>query len=151
MKNNGYTESERGLCDYLYPFVPKTLEDMENILKTNHVVKENEILKGVYEDMVMFYKPDGSWDREAYNKYRLEEEYQIGYGSGEEAGEERGEKRGIVIGEKRGHKLGLKQAVKSLSKKGLSENEIASWLNLRLDEVNELLNSTDLSLNRKIH
>ena len=87
----------------------------------------------------MFYKPDGSWDREAYNKYRLEEEYQIGYGSGEEAGE----KRGIAIGEKRGHKLGLKQAVKSLSKKGLSVNEIASWLNLKLDEVNELLNLTD--------
>ena len=85
--------------------------------------------------MIMFYKPDGSWDREAYNKYRLEEEYQIGYGSGEEAGEERG----------------LKHAVKSLSQKGLSANEIASWLNLRLDEVNELLNSTDFSLNRKIH
>ena len=83
----------------------------------------------------MFYKPDGSWDREAYNKYRLEEEYQIGYGSGEEAGEE----RGIAIGEKRG----LKNTVKLLSKKGLSENEIASWLNLKLDEVNELLNSTD--------
>ena len=151
MKNNGYTESERELCDYLYPFVPKTLEDMENILKTNHVVKENEILKGVYEDMVMFYKPDGSWDREAYNKYRLEEEYQIGYGSGEEAGEERGEKRGIAIGEERGRVLERESNIRMLSQSGISNEAISLCLNISLEEIEKILNQKDHSLNRKIN
>lgn len=100
LKTNGYTESERKIYDYLYPLVPKTLEDIESILESNGIVQKDKILRGVYQSMVMFYKADGSWDRDAYNRHMLEEEYAEGYGYGEEVGEERGEKRGISIGEK---------------------------------------------------
>ena len=63
--------------------------------------------------MIMFYKADGSWDREAYNRYMLEEEYAEGYGYGEEVGEERGIKRGIPIGKERGRVEERKNIVKS--------------------------------------
>ena len=97
--------------------------------------------------MVMFYKADGSWDRDAYNRHMLEEEYAEGYGYGEEVGEERGEKRGISIGEKRC----LKNAIKLLSKNGMTDYEIATGLNINLEDVEKILNKKELKLNRKVH
>ena len=155
LKTNRYTESERKIYDYLYPLVPKTLEDMESILESNGIVQKDKILRGVYQSMVMFYKADGSWDRDAYNRHMLEEEYAEGYGYGEEVGEERGKKQGIAIGKKRGISIGekqcLKNAIKSLSKNGMINHEIANGLNINLEDVEEILNKKRLKLNRKVH
>lgn len=163
LKTNRYTESERKIYGYLYPLVPKTLEDMESILESNGIVQKDKILRGVYQSMVMFYKADGSWDREAYNRYMLEEEFDEGYGYGEEVGEERGKKRGIAIGKKQGIAIGkkrgisigekrcLKNAIKSLSKNGMTNHEIATGLNINLEDVEEILNEKELKLNRKVH
>ena len=135
--------------------IPKTLEDMESILESNGIVQKDKILRGVYQSMVMFYKADGSWDRDAYNRHMLEEEYAEGYGYGEEVGEERGEKRGIAIGKKRGISIGekqcLKNAIKSLSKNGMTNHEIATGLNINLEDVEKILNKKELKLNRKVH
>ena len=57
--------------------------------------------------MLMFYKEDGSYDVKAFYEHRLIDEYQEGYGVGEDVGEERRLKRG--------QKLGLENAIKSLS------------------------------------
>ncbi len=113
--------------------------------------------------MIMFYKADGSWDREAYNRYMLEEEFDEGYGYGEEVGEERGKKCGIAIGKKQGIAIGkkrgisigekrcLKNAIKSLSKNGMTNYEIATGLNINLEDVEKILNKKELKLNRKVH
>ena len=154
-KTNRYTESERKIYDYLYPLVPKTLEDMESILESNGIVQKDKILRGVYQSMVMFYKADGSWDRDAYNRHMLEEEYAEGYGYGEEVGEERGKKRGIAIGKKRGISIGekrcLKNTIKSLSKNLMTNHEIATGLNINLEDVEKILNKKELKLDRKVH
>ena len=44
--------------------------------------------------MLMFYKEDGSYDVKAFYEHRLIDEYQEGYGVGEDVGEARGLKRG---------------------------------------------------------
>lgn len=77
----------------------------------------------------------------------LEEEYAEGYGYGEEVGEKRGKKRGISIGEKRC----LKNTIKSLSKNGMTNHEIATGLNIILEDVEKILNKKKLKLNRKVH
>ncbi|HCY45031.1 MAG TPA: hypothetical protein DHU33_06365, partial [Firmicutes bacterium] len=76
----------------------------------------------VYQVMIMFYKADGSWDREAYNRYMLEEEFDEGYGYGEEVGEERGKKRGIAIGKKQGIAIGKKRGISIGEKRCLKYN-----------------------------
>ena len=151
LKTNRYTESERKIYDYLYPLVPKTLEDMESILESNGIVQKDKILRGVYQSMVMFYKDDGSWDREAYNRYMLEEEYAEGYGYGEEVGEERGEKRGIAIGKERGRVEERRSIIRKLFNRGMSNNEIADTMNINLEDVEKILNKKELKLDRKVH
>ena len=105
--------------------------------------------------MLMFYKEDGSYDVEAFYKQRLIDEYQEGYGVGEDVGLA----NGIKIGEARGHKLGLSEgrrielenAIKSLSHNGMSNKSIANCLNIQLEKVEEILNSKSLKLKRKVH
>ena len=147
LKTNRYTESERKIYDYLYPLVPKTLENMESILESNGIVQKDKILRGVYQSMVMFYKADGSWDRDAYNRHMLEEEYAEGYGYGEEVGEE----RGISIGKERGRVEERRSIIKKLFNRGMSNNEIADIMNINLEDVEEILNKNELKLNRKVH
>ena len=89
--------------------------------------------------MIMFYKADGSWDREAYNRYMLEEEFDEGYGYGEEVGEERGIKRGIPIGKERGRVEERKNIVKKLFNHGMSNNEIADIVSISIKEVSKYL------------
>ena len=109
--------------------------------------------------MIMFYKADGSWDRDAYNRHMLEEEYAEGYGYGEEVGEERGKKRGIAIGKKRGISIGKERGrveerrsiIRKLFNRGMSNNEIADTMNINLEDVEKILNKKGLKLNRKVH
>lgn len=99
--------------------------------------------------MVMFYKADGSWDRDAYNRHMLEEEYAEGYGYGEEVGEERGEKRGISIGKERGRVEERRSIIRKLFNRGMSNNEIADIMNINLEDVEKYLTKKDLSLIEK--
>ena len=62
--------------------------------------------------MLMFYKEDGSYDVKAFYEHRLIDEYQEGYGVGEDVGEARGLKRGQKIGMERGQKLGMERGQK---------------------------------------
>lgn len=101
--------------------------------------------------MVMFYKADESWDRDAYNRHMLEEEYAEGYGYGEEVGEERGEKRGISIGKERGRVEERRSIIRKLFNRGMSNNEIADTMNINLEDVEEILNKKELKLDRKVH
>ena len=72
--------------------------------------------------MLMFYKEDGSYDVKAFYEHRLIDEYQEGYGVGEDVGEVRGRKLGL--------NEGRNLAIKSLSQNGMSNEAIANGLNL---------------------
>ena len=71
--------------------------------------------------MLMFYKEDGSYDVKAFYEHRLIDEYQEGYGVGEDVGEARGMKHGRKLGLNEGRNL----AIKSLSQNGMSNEAIA--------------------------
>ena len=105
--------------------------------------------------MLMFYKEDGSYDVKAFYEHRLIDEYQEGYGVGEDVGEARGLKRGQKIGMERGQKLGqiLERAniIGSLSNKGLSNDEISNITSISIEEIERILNPDSLKLKRKIH
>ena len=117
--------------------------------------------------MLMFYKEDGSYDVKAFYEHRLIDEYQEGYGVGEDVGEARGLKRGQKIGMERGQKLGMERGQKlgmergrmlertniigSLSIKGLSNDEISNITSIPIEEVEKILNPNSLKLKKKIH
>ena len=117
--------------------------------------------------MLMFYKEDGSYDVKAFYEHRLIDEYQEGYGVGEDVGEARGLKRGQKIGMERGQKLGMERGQKigmergrmlertniigSLSNRGLSNDEISNITSIPIEEVEKILNPDSLKLKRKIH
>ena len=106
--------------------------------------------------MLMFYKEDGSYDVEAFYKQRLIDEYQEGYGVGEDVGqangikigEARGVKRGRKLGLSEGRQLGLENAIKSLSQNGMSNENISNGLNIPIERVEEILNQKSLKLKR---
>ena len=107
----------------------------------------------------MFYKEDGSYDVKAFYEHRLIDEYQEGYGVGEDVGEARGLKRGQKIGMERGQKLGMERGrmlertniIGSLSNRGLSNDEISNITSIPIEEVERILNPDSLKLKRKIH
>ena len=109
--------------------------------------------------MLMFYKEDGSYDVKAFYEHRLIDEYQEGYGVGEDVGDARGLKRGQKIGMERGQKLGMERGrmlertniIGSLSIKGLSNDEISNITSIPIEEVERILNPDSLKLKRKIH
>ena len=117
--------------------------------------------------MLMFYKEDGSYDVKAFYEHRLIDEYQEGYGVGEDVGEARGLKRGQKLGMERGQKLGMERGQKirmergqmlertniigSLSNRGLSNDEISNITSIPIEEVERILNPDSLKLKRKIH
>ena len=86
----------------------------------------------------MFYKEDGSYDVKAFYEHRLIDEYQEGYGVGEDVGEVRGRKLGL--------NEGRNLAIKSLSQNGMSNEAIANGLNLSIKKVEKILNSKNLKL-----
>ena len=110
--------------------------------------------------MLMFYKEDGSYDVEAFYKQRLIDEYQEGYGVGEDIGQANGIKigkkqgisigkaRGMELGMERGQKLGLENAIKSLSQNGMSSENISNGLNIPIERVEEILNQKSFKLKR---
>ncbi len=109
--------------------------------------------------MLMFYKEDGSYDIEAFYKQRPIDEYQEGYGVGEDIGQANGikigKKQGISIGETRGRKLDQRlertNIITNLSNRGLSNDEIANVTSISIEEVKKILNPDSLKLKRKVH
>ena len=109
--------------------------------------------------MLMFYKEDGSYDVKAFYEHRLIDEYQEGYGVGEDIGEARGRKRGRKLGMARGRKLGINEGqmlertniISNLSNRGLSNAEIANITSIPIEKVEKILNPNNLKLKRKIH
>ena len=93
--------------------------------------------------MLMFYKEDGSYDVKAFYEHRLIDEYQEGYGVGEDVGEARGLKRG--------QRLERTNIITNLSNRGLSNAEIANITSIPIEEVKKILNSKSLKLKRKVH
>ena len=154
-----YTKGKQEMYEYFKALTRISVKDIENILENNRVVKKDKTLKGVYQSMLMFYKEDGSYDVEAFYKQRLIDEYQEGYGVGEDVGQANGikigKKQGINIGEARGRKLGqrLERAniITNLSNRGLSNDEIANITSIPIEEVEKILNPKSLKLKRKIH
>ena len=114
--------------------------------------------------MLMFYKEDGSYDVKAFYEHRLIDEYQEGYGVGEDVGQVNGikigKKQGISIGEargeKRGRKLGISEGqmlertniISNLSNRGLSNIEISNITSTPIEEVERILNPDSLKLKR---
>ena len=88
--------------------------------------------------MLMFCKEDGSYDVKAFYEHRLIDEYQEGYGVGEDVGEVRGRKLGL--------NEGRNLAIKSLSQNGMSNEGIANGLNISIKKVEKILNSKNLKL-----
>ena len=99
----------------------------------------------------MFYKEDGSYDVKAFYEHRLIDEYQEGYGVGEDVGEARGLKRGQKLGMERGQMLERTNIISSLSNSGLSNDEISNITSIPIEEVEKILNPNSLKLKRKIH
>ena len=147
------------MYEYFKALTRISLKDIENILANSRIVKKDKTLEGVYQSMLMFYKEDGSYDVKAFYEHRLIDEYQEGYGVGEDVGEARGLKRGQKIGMERGQKLGMERGrmlertniIGSLSNRGLSNDEISNITSIPIEEVEKILNPNSLKLKRKIH
>ena len=133
-----YTKGKQEIYEYFKALTRISLKDIENILANNRIVKKDKTLEGVYQSMLMFYKEDGSYDVKAFYEHRLIDEYQEGYGVGEDVGEARGRKLGL--------NEGRNIAVKSLSQNGMSNEAIANGLNIPIGKVEEILNSKSLKL-----
>mgnify|MGYP000302187604 FL=1 len=170
-----YTKGKQEMYEYFKALTRISLKDIENILANSRIVKKDKTLEGVYQSMLMFYKEDGSYDVKAFYEHRLIDEYQEGYGVGEDVGEARGLKRGQKIGMERGQKLGMERGQKigmergqkigmergqmlertniigSLSNRGLSNDEISNITSIPIEEVERILNPDSLKLKRKIH
>ena len=151
-----YTKGKQEIYEYFKALTRIGVKDIEDLLENNRIVKKDKTLKGVYQSMLMFYKEDGSYDVKAFYEHRLIDEYQEGYGVGEDVGQANGikigKKQGISIGEARGRKIGLNEgrnlAIKSLSQNGMSNETIANGLNIPLEKVEEILNQKGLKLKR---
>ena len=143
-----YTKGKQEIYEYFKALTRISLKDIENILANSRIVKKDKTLEGVYQSMLMFYKEDGSYDVKAFYEHRLIDEYQEGYGVGEDVGEARGLKRGQKIGMERGQKIGLENAIKSLSQNGMSNENISNGLNIPIERVEEILNKKSLKLKR---
>ncbi len=151
-----YTKGKQEIYEYFKALTRIGVKDIEDFLENNRIVKKDKTLKGVYQSMLMFYKEDGSYDVKAFYEHRLIDEYQEGYGVGEDVGQANGikigKKQGISIGEARGRKIGLNEgrnlAIKSLSQNGMSNETIANGLNIPLEKVEEILNQKGLKLKR---
>ncbi len=143
-----YTKGKQEIYEYFKALTRISLKDIENILANNRIVKKDKTLEGVYQSMLMFYKEDGSYDVKAFYEHRLIDEYQEGYGVGEDVGEARGRK----IGMKRGRKLGRNEGqmlerennIRMLSNAGISNKTISSSLQIPIEKVEEILNSKRL-------
>ena len=154
-----YTKGKQEMYEYFKALTRISLKDIENILANSRIVKKDKTLEGVYQSMLMFYKEDGSYDVKAFYEHRLIDEYQEGYGVGEDVGEARGLKRGQKIGMERGQKLGMERGqmlertniIGSLSNRGLSNEEISNITSIPIEEVERILNPDSLKLKRKIH
>ena len=162
-----YTKGKQEIYEYFKALTRISLKDIENILANSRIVKKDKTLEGVYQSMLMFYKEDGSYDVKAFYEHRLIDEYQEGYGVGEDVGEARGLKRGQKIGMERGQKLGMERGQKlgmergrmlertniigSLSNRGLSNDEISNITSIPIEEVEKILNPDSIKLKRKIH
>ena len=154
-----YTKGKQEMYEYFKALTRISLKDIENILANSRIVKKDKTLEGVYQSMLMFYKEDGSYDVKAFYEHRLIDEYQEGYGVGEDVGEARGLKRGQKIGMERGQKLGMERGrmlertniIGSLSNSGLSNDEISNITSIPIEEVERILNPDSLKLKRKIH
>ena len=147
-----YTKGKQEMYEYFKALTRISVKDIENILENNRIVKKDKTLKGVYQSMLMFYKEDGSYDVKAFYEHRLIDEYQEGYGVGEDVGQA----NGIKIGEARGRKLGISEGqmlereniIRKLSKAGMSNDTISISLNIPLEKVEKILNQKSLKLKR---
>ena len=154
-----YTKGKQEIYEYFKALTRISLKDIESILTNSRIVKKDKTLEGVYQSMLMFYKEDGSYDVKAFYEHRLIDEYQEGYGVGEDVGEARGLKRGQKIGMERGQKIGMERGqmlertniIGSLSNRGLSNEKISNITSIPIEEVERILNPDSLKLKRKIH
>ena len=85
-----YTKGKQEMYEYFKALTRISLKNIESILVNSRIVKKDKTLEGVYQSMLMFYKEDGSYDVKAFYEHRLIDEYQEGYGVGEDVGEARG-------------------------------------------------------------
>ena len=142
-----YTKGKQEIYEYFKALTRISLKNIENILASSRIVKKDKTLEGVYQSMLMFYKEDGSYDVKAFYEHRLIDEYQEGYGVGEDVGEARGRKLGI----NEGQMLERTNIISNLSNRGLSNDEIANITSIPIEEVEKILNPKSLKLKRKIH
>ena len=142
-----YTKGKQEIYEYFKALTRISVKDIESILANSRIVKKDKTLKGVYQSMLMFYKEDGSYDVKAFYEHRLIDEYQEGYGVGEDVGEARGRKLGI----NEGQMLERTNIISNLSNRGLSNVEIANITSIPIEEVEKILNHNNLKLKRKIH
>ena len=139
-----YTKGKQEIYEFFKALTRISLKDIENILANNRIVKKDKTLEGVYQSMLMFYKEDGSYDVKAFYEHRLIDEYQEGYGVGEDVGEARGRK----LGRNEGQMLERENNIRMLSNAGISNETISSSLQIPIEKVEEILNSKRLKLKR---
>ena len=135
-----YTKGKQEIYEYFKALTRISLKNIENILANNRIVKKDKTLEGVYQSMLMFYKEDGSYDVKAFYEHRLIDEYQEGYGVGEDVGEARGRK----LGRNEGQMLERENNIRMLSNAGISNETISSSLQIPIEKIEEILNSKRL-------
>ena len=139
-----YTKGKQEMYEYFKALTRISLKNIESILVNSRIVKKDKTLEGVYQSMLMFYKEDGSYDVKAFYEHRLIDEYQEGYGVGEDVGEARGRK----LGRNEGQMLERENNIRMLSNAGISNETISSSLQIPIEKVEEILNSKRLKLKR---
>ena len=139
-----YTKRKQKIYEYFKALTRISLKNIESILVNSRIVKKDKTLEGVYQSMLMFYKEDGSYDVKAFYEHRLIDEYQEGYGVGEDVGEARGRK----LGRNEGQMLERENNIRMLSNAGISNETISSSLQIPIEKVEEILNSKRLKLKR---
>mgnify|MGYP004475900433 CR=1 FL=1 len=139
-----YTKGKQEMYEYFKALTRISLKNIESILVNSRIVKKDKTLEGVYQSMLMFYKEDGSYDVKAFYEHRLIDEYQEGYGVGEDVGEARGRK----LGRNEGQMLERENNIRMLSNAGISNEAISSSLQIPIEKVEEILNSKRLKLKR---
>ena len=90
------------------------------------------------DDFLVYYDKEemDKFEKEEMKRYGLE----LGIEQGLAEGRKKGHEQGLVEGHKKGHKEGVKTVITNMIDNGFKISEISKMINIKEEEINELLN-----------